>query len=547
MSGPHPGEWEIVKDENNDPIDSLVTAVHANLIPITIDPETHPEAKVLYWHGRFITNYDGGGKIVTCLYDPVTAEITQFTVPVWPNIEEPYDPSKIFCSGHIQLPDGKLLTAGDERNIPPVASRGLKYSFIFDSSALIGTNPDPRPWRNTRSGSPVPIPTMMDRGRWYPQLTKLHNGNIVAMSGYKYSEQQIELRPELYDASTETWSLYDEEGDLAVPLYNAAYLIPFGDWKGEIFYDLVSFGPELPGWIRAHRFNPDINDPEWNQVGLEQSMRFKGNSVMLPFSVAESKVRIINLGGADEQLSDTSQMIEIGTGVTSAWISISDLNFPRHDAPNALLLADGTPMVIGGGHSEETILTPEFLDYNDPDPNEWSWKTMPSMTVPRKYHSTALLLPDGSVWVGGSRIYTDPQRWEFENDMERRIEIFKPGYFFEGFRPVIEEAPISIITGEENPFELSLSIEEGGELQINSVVLISMANVTHCFDCNQRYIILNFEEKNPALLEVMPPPDEYIAPPGYYMLFALNDKSKSASGEIRIPSIAKIIKVERDA
>lgn len=543
MAEPHPGEWEILKDENEIPIDSLVTAVHANLIPITIDPEVHPEAKVLYWHGRFITNFDDGGKIVSCLYDPVTTEIVQYTVPVWPDIDEPYDPSKIFCSGHIQLPDGKLLTAGGERNIPPVASRGLKYSFIFDSTVLYETNPNPRPWRNTQTGFPV-IPSMMDRGRWYPQLTKLQNGNIVAMSGYKYTEQQIEIKPEIFDISTETWSEYDEEADLAIPLYNAAYLIPFGDWKGEIFYDLVSFGPELPGWIRAHRFNPDINDPEWNQVGLEQSMRFKGNSVMLPFSSSDSKIRIINLGGADELLSDTSQMIEIGASISSFWITLANLNFPRHDAPNALLLADGTPMVIGGGHPEETVLTPEYLDYSNPDPGEWAWKTMPDMAVPRKYHSTALLLPDGSVWVGGGRIYTDPQRWEFENDMERRIEIFKPGYFFEGYRPVIEEAPLSIVTGDENPFELVISIDEEGELQIDSVVLISMANVTHCFDCNQRYIILEFEENSPAKLEVMPPADEYIAPPGYYMLFVLNDKSKSDSGQVRIPSFAKIIKVE---
>ncbi len=143
MADPNPGEWEIIKDENDIPIDSLVTAIHANLIPITIDPLVHPEAKVLYWHGRFITIYDDGGKIVSCLYNPVTKEIIQYTVPTWPDIEEPFDPSKIFCSGHIQLPDGKLLTAGGERNIPPVASRGLKYSFIFDSSVLYETNPDP--------------------------------------------------------------------------------------------------------------------------------------------------------------------------------------------------------------------------------------------------------------------------------------------------------------------------------------------------------------------------------------------------------------------
>lgn len=386
-------------------------------------------------------------------------------------------------------------------------------------------------------------PTMMNRGRWYPQLTKLHDGKVIAISGYKYESQEIEIRHEWFNPANETWTEYDDSVDLAAPLYNAAYLIPFGDWKGEVFYDLVSFGPELPGWIRAHRFNPDFVSPEWNQVGIEQGMRLKGNSVMLPFHSSGSKIQIINLGGGDETLSITSQLIEIGAGVTSQWIPIGDLNHNRHDSPNALLLADGTLMVIGGGHDMETVLTPEYLDYNDPDPENWRWQTMPDMEVPRKYHSTALLLPDATVWVAGSRIYTEPQRWEFENDMERRIEIFKPGYLFDGHRPVIDTAPLEIENGDTAPFELALSIDPLGEPQIDSVVLISMANVTHCFDCNQRYIILDFVALAPQKLEVMPPLDGYIAPPGYYMLFVLNDISKSNSGLLRIPSVAKIVKV----
>lgn len=93
----HPGQWEILKDGNDDPIDSLVTAIHANLIPITTNPSVHPEAKVLYWHGRYITNYDDGGKIVSCLYDPVSKEIVQYTIPVWPDITEPLIHQKYFA------------------------------------------------------------------------------------------------------------------------------------------------------------------------------------------------------------------------------------------------------------------------------------------------------------------------------------------------------------------------------------------------------------------------------------------------------------------
>ena len=543
MAAPHQGQWEIIQDLTRIAKDSLVTAVHANLIPIIVDPEVHPEAKVLYWHGRYITNYDDGGKIVSCLYDPKTTEIVQYTVPVWPNIAEPYDPSKIFCSAHIQLFDGKLLTAGGERNIPPVASRGIKYSFIFDSTQLVPTNLDPRPWRNTQTGFPS-VPTMMSKGRWYPQLTKLQNGFIVAMSGYKYESQQIEVKAELFDPVTETWQSYPDDVDLAVPLYNGAYLIPFGDWKGEIFYDLVSFGPELPGWIRAHRFNPDINSPSWAQVGLEQSMRIRGNSVMLPYRSTDTKIRIINLGGGDDSYSKTAQLIEIGVGITSYWINLNDMSFQRHDAPCALILADESLMVIGGGHDSQTILTPEKLDYSDSDPVNWSWSNLPDMTVPRKYHSTGLLLQDGSVWVCGSRIYNNPQRIEFENDMERRIEIYKPGYFFEGLRPEIVEAPLVINYGNENSFEIALDTGSGIDLQINSVALVSMANITHCFNNNQRYVILDFEELSPSKLRIYPPLNEFVAPPEYYMLFVINDKTKSNSGEVRIPSIAKIIQLK---
>ncbi|MEO7357480.1 MAG: galactose oxidase-like domain-containing protein [Ignavibacteria bacterium] len=537
------GEWEILKDQNNNPLDSQVTAVHANLIPIIINSTERPKAKVLYWHGRYITNYDNGGKIVSCLYDPETAEIKQYTVPVWPNITDPYDPSKIFCSAHLTLPDGKLLTDGGERNIPPVASRGLKYSFIFNTLRLNQTNPGP--WRNTLITGPPVVPTMMSRGRWYPQLTKLQDGKVVAMSGYSYATQTVELRPERFTqgSSNEIWEIYPPEAELSVPLYNGAYLLPFGNWKGEIFYDLVSFGTnENPvTWTKAHRFNPDLTNPGWNEVGQTRTLRYRGNSVVLPFKSTDTKIRIINLGGDGSE--KTAEMIEIGNSSNPQWLDLPDMVQNRHDSPNALLLSNGELITIGGGHDSMTVLTPEVLDYSDPDPANWTWSSLPDMEVPRKYHSTALLLQDGSVWVAGSRIYDDPQRWEFENDVERRIEIFKPAYFFDGIRPEILDAPLSINYGTSNVFNVDILVEEEPDIIIESFVLISLPAVTHCFDCNQRYVIMDFVKISKGNYDVTPPLDGYIAPPGYYMLIAIKDKTQSTSGETRIPSEAVLVKL----
>ena len=210
-----------------------------------------------------------------------------------------------------------------------------------------------------------------------------------------------------------------------------------------------------------------------------------------------------------------------------------------------MLIADGSLITIGGGDAEEAILYTEKLDYSDADPANWTWSVVndnPSMHVPRKYHSTGLLIPDGRVWTGGSRIYTDPQNFEFENDMERRIEFYSPSYLFEGTRPVITSAPLVI--NYDDDFDVSYDVTSDPAPIINSIVLISLASITHCFDSNQRYIILDFEETiTYGTLSVTAPLNRYIAPEGYYMLFLLQDESQSSSGHIRIPSVAKIVKL----
>lgn len=78
------------------------------------------------------------------------------------------------------------------------------------------------------------------------------------------------------------------------------------------------------------------------------------------------------------------------------------------------------------------------------------------------------------------------------------------------------------------------------------VRLIRLASMTHSTDTDQRSVGLVFTQSpiiNGHTWSVTAPADADIAPPGYYMLFVLRDKSHSSSGTTMIPSEAKIVRL----
>ena len=74
-----------------------------------------------------------------------------------------------------------------------------------------------------------------------------------------------------------------------------------------------------------------------------------------------------------------------------------------------------------------------FPEMFDPETETWQ-SNLPSASIPRVYHSVALLLPDGRVWTAGGNTRIGKYRAE--------TEFYSPPYLFAGSRPTISGDPV---------------------------------------------------------------------------------------------------------
>jgi hypothetical protein len=141
--------------------------------------------------------------------------------------------------------------------------------------------------------------------------------------------------------------------------------------------------------------------------------------------------------------------------------------------------------------------------------------------VKRNYHSVALLLPDGRVWTAGSN--HDGQQGR--ETLEPRIEILNPPYVGVPNRPQITSAVEGIVPGGAR-----FTLETPQARAIARVAIIRVASVTHSFSSDQRYVGLDFSVASDHQLSVAAPPNHNIAPPGYYLLFVLDQAGLPSEG-----------------
>ncbi|MHB8503379.1 MAG: galactose oxidase-like domain-containing protein [Candidatus Acidiferrales bacterium] len=288
--------------------------------------------------------------------------------------------------------------------------------------------------------------------------------------------------------------------------------------------DLFIAGPQKP----ARRFNPAatpiIDDPsrQYNQLTPQQrGVNMDGTAVLLPLRPPNYEPRVLIAGGTSDgaiwTASETdplqsAEWIDLSVAAP-AWQALPDMNVARRHV-NSVLLPDGRVLILGGVEMPPDGGPVEIFDPEDPMSG---FLLGPNMKYPRGYHSAAILLPDGSVIMGG-----DPNGGSTPN------ERYRPSYFFKP-RPTITSSPVTVAHGA------ALSVQTPSPAAIAEVVLMSAGAVTHAFNHNQRYVGCTITARTATIVDATAPPDGTIAPPGYYLLFLVDQD--------RVPSMANWIRL----
>ncbi len=494
--------------------------------------------------------------------------------PLIPGLQskEKYNDGALFGSHQTYLGDGRILVQGGtdysaDPGIPGtrfgvVELGGLKATRIFDPKTNHFTQAE-----NTHNG------------RWYPTLVPLADGKVLEVGGVRklikpvYLDKPQDslrnvLQSETFDPRSGHWSSNGKGAERSLPLYPRLHLLP----DGKVFYNAAgqSFNPvgqayDQPTWNATAVYDPQTKRWSTARGGtlVSKLTEFRGStySTMLMLKPdgdgRYAKARLLTGGGVLGLAAATSpgsylptrasKITTVDTSGGEDRVSIrrtGPLGQPRWFG-SGTLLPDGEVLVTSGGDKDEVVGPGTERGVTQPelfDPQTNRYRPVASQQAPRTYHNTAALLPSGEVLVGGhapiSTLYlnntTIPGGFAPHDGRDPSFEIYKPPYLFRGTQPKIRK--VRSKWGYDKTYGVRTDIPSQ---DIDSVVLIRFASVTHLVDGGQRGIELPVKaRRGRKLLLVDAPPSGAVAPPGPYMLF-VNRKTDHGP----VPSVARTVMV----
>ena len=426
----------------------------------------------------------------------------------------------LFCCHHVNLEDGRVISVG---GAGPVDSGGSYIGDwgITDICIYDPAKPLANWWGKIEN---------MSQPRWYPTLVTLPDGQLVTFSGIISGSTHIadvELFSPPYNGPGYTTQIVSG-GEKSFPSYPGMLPVrggkivhcgPTWDYRGSLTdtpigtFSFLKTGSSSGTWIDEATSPSVIN-------------REEGTFVLLP-PAQDGKILLLGGGfydgGSHKTGSDLDSAEILDTQSSPfSWSPspVMDMNKPRVN-PTAVLLPDAKVFVIGGHDSfkgSSGLVASNQAEIYDPVLDDWA--PVATMGTLRIYHSTALLLPDGRVLTAGENT---PAFGADKVDME----FYEPPYFFNGPRPNIT-GDISRPGGPDN------TLAYGGEFfidtpearDIRKVALMRPGSITHHTDTEQRYVALSSVAISDSRLRVGAINDPTVAPPGYYMLWIIDDQER---------------------
>ncbi|MCF7784919.1 MAG: putative Ig domain-containing protein [Prosthecobacter sp.] len=436
-----------------------------------------PDGRLLTFASNQRTTFPDGPQFTyAAVWDPATGLFTEIN-------NGRHD---MFCGGLSFLQDGRLLVSGGNG-----INGRTALASLFD-------------WRTNEW---VPAQTMAD-GRWYNTSISLPNGEVLTAGGNGGSN-----------------------GNGTIEQWNAS-----SGWRrmSGINWQAVA-NPSTANAIETnwHPFFLLAPDGRVSHFGPHQSLNWitaTGTGVMTAAGASIPGTHYPKQGAwamyAPGKVIVTGGLTAIDGGVVVNKAFTVDLNgtapvvapaAPMANArsfANSVMLPNGEVMIVGGNTSGQffsdvgTVYSPEIWN-----PTTGQWRAVADLTVPRNYHSLAMLLPDGRVWSGGGGLSGDPLT------DHQDAQIFTPPQLFNtdgtpAVRPVITAAPDRI-----SPASI-FTVNASSGVQYFSA--ISMSGLTHSVSTGLRHVRFTHTNPSEGLYAVTAPSSINVLTPGYWMMFAVD-------------------------
>ena len=457
---------------------------------IAISAANLPDGRVLTWSSTETNAFPSGPTFThASVFDPSDESF----VSVDSNFHD------MFCAGISSLEDGTIVAAG--------GNPSDRRTSAFDPATL----------------SWSALSDMIDL-RWYGTNVTLPNNTIWATFA-----KDAGNRSEVYDPATDTWTatpnanmqvLVDEQnainnapdptGALNHEWWAHMAVTPVGD---------VFQGGPTQTW---HRFDPIGGAAN---VSLGQPIGDLGR--MYGNAVTYDAGKVLLVGGADSRQDPPTSVNNVYlvdlNGPSPTVTAGAPMNYPRALC-NTVTLPNGQVLVVGGNEvariftDEASVLPAEIYD-----PAADTWTVVDSITIPRNYHSTALLLKDGRVLSAGGGACGNCSANHLDG------QIYSPPYLFESDDTPATRPTLAVTPGQQLSAGDDLVVTASSDVTGFSVVRLS--GTTHHLNTDQRFLPLSSVDNGDGTFTVSFPANPNVLIVGNYWLFALDADGTPSIGE----------------
>ncbi|KAI0319678.1 glyoxal oxidase N-terminus-domain-containing protein [Amylostereum chailletii] len=490
-----------------------------------------------------------------------------------------------FCAAGMHLPNGSFATFGGNSAVGPggdnsVSGSTPEFDATYDDHDGRKAIRIITPCEGSIDGPgcawyDAPNGLQMASQRWYPAAESLADGSVVLIGGFTgggYINRNFPNDQPGSGGANPTFEFFPSRGtDLQVMdfmiktsglnAYALTYLMP----SGKLFVQ-ANYSTTL--WD----YNTNQETPLPDMPGqIVRVYPASGANAMLPLTVANNyEPTILFCGGfymPDEEWGDYASpnsnpweqhastdcrriTPEPQDGSAPDYIQDDDLPSPR-SMGQFIALPDGTLLVVNGanngtaGYGTATHTTPigqmpfgesfatspegqpAIYNPNAPAGQRWSTAGLGTSQIARLYHSSALLLPDGSVMIAGSNPNIDADTTAIY-PTTYTAEYFYPPYFNAPTRPAPTGIPSTLSYGGAS-FDITVPASSysgaANDAADNTTVwVIRQGFTTHAMNMGQRILQLNntytvADDGTLTLHTAQPPPNPNLLTPGPAFVF----------------------------